>query len=534
MLPKIKQIKGNLDQEINLFEPGQKLASIDIGADLIKIAVLKEAPIGTRLLSLACAEIPLPAAEETPEDAKKRINSALKKAISQLNISIKKVQTIISAPSLNIKNISLPLMPDEELKESVRWEMEQNITFPIDTATVDFLVSGETIRAGAKNLELEVVAAQNEEINQFIQKYTENKLSVSSINIPAFCLWNTFQKSNQWKEDDTIALVDIGASSTKISIFTKNILRFTREIFFGGKSITQSLQKDHNLSAEEAENLKLRYGLSESSAYYSTIAETLKQLAGQMDRSFGYYKAQFHIERIDRLIIYGGTSKLINLDKFLSEELGIYAEIGMPLNGLLFNQKAFENIDDFSAFFAIAIGAALNSGNAKRINLMPTDLRKDKSLGLKKALYKIIPVILILALFLVYARLIDTEKNLTREKVAKEAIISNWKEQQDFERKLKFLKSLPENQSTWIKIFYGISENIPEGVWLDSITLEEKNKKIVLKGAGQSNIIVLELVRKLEALPYFSSVMLESVEEKADAKSSTVITTYFKITVGKK
>ena len=116
--------------------------------------------------------------------------------------------------------------------------------------------------------------------------------------------------------------------------------------------------------------MKIRYGLSESSAYYSTISETLKQLAGQMDRSFGYYKAQFHIERIDRLVVYGGTSKMINMDKFLSEELGIYAEIGLPLNGLLFDQKAFENIDDFAGFFGMAIGAALNSGNAKRIASM--------------------------------------------------------------------------------------------------------------------------------------------------------------------
>lgn len=533
MLPKIKQIKGNLDQEINLFEPGKKLVSIDIGSELIKIAVLKEAPIGTRLISLACAEIP-PAISneaETPETTNKRVNSALKKAISQLSTPIKKVNTIIITPSLNIKNISLPLMPDEELKESVKWEMEQNITYPIDTATVDFSIAGETIRAGTKNVELEVVAAQNAEINQFIQRYSDNKLIVGSINIPAFCLWNTFQKSNQWKEDDTIALVDIGASSTKICIFTKNILKFTREIFFGGKTITAALQKDNNLAYEEAENLKIRYGLSESASYYKTIVDSLKQLAGQMDRSFGYYKAQFHIERIDRLIVYGGTSNMINLDKFLSEELGIFAEIGKPFNGLLFNQKAFENTDDFAAFFGMAIGAALTSGNAKRVNLLPAELRKDNTLVIKKALYKIIPAVIILFLFFVYIRLIDTEKKLTREKVAKELIISTWKEQQEFERKLKFLKSLPEAQDSWIKIFRGISEIIPEGVWLDSITLEETNKKIVLKGAGQTNIIVLELVRKLESLPYFSSVRLESVEEKSD---KNVTTTYFKITIGKK
>jgi hypothetical protein len=250
-----------------------------------------------------------------------------------------------------------------------------------------------------------------------------------------------------------------------------------------------------------------------------------------MDRSFGYYKAQFHIERIDRMVIYGGTSKLINLDKFLSEQLGIFAEIGTPFNGLLFNQKAFENLDEFTLFFAMAVGGALNSGNVKHINLLPAELRKDKTLGIKKALYKIIPVLLIVSLLGVYVRLIDTEKTLTREKVAKELVISTWKQQQDYEQKLKFLKSLPDTQDSWIKIFKGISELIPEGVWLDSIVIEEKNKKIVLKGAGDTNIIVMDLVRKLESLTDFSSVRLESVEEKGDEKVST---TYFKITIGKK
>jgi type IV pilus assembly protein PilM len=533
MLPKIKQIKGNLDNEINLFEPGKKLVGIDIGSELIKIVVLKEAPIGTRLVSLSCAAIAQAPEDgsETPEDADARIKTALKKAISGLTTSVKKVSTIINVPSLNIKNFSLPLMPDEELKESVKWEMEQNITYPIDTASVDFLVAGETIRAGAKNLELEVVAAQQEEINQFMKTYTDHKLIVESITIPAFCLWNTFQKSNQWKEGDTIALVDIGANTTKICIFTNGVLRFTREIFFGGRTLTEAIQKDHNLAYEEAENQKIRYGLSESSAYYETISESMKQLSGQIDRSFGYYKAQFHIERVDRLVVFGGTSKMVNLDKFLSEELGIFAEISTPFNGLLFNQNAFENLDEFTAFFGTAIGAAINSGDAKRLNILPSELRKDKTLELKKLLYKIIPVVVILALLAVYIVLINTEKKLTKEKVEKEAIISTWKQQQDIKRKLDFLKAMPSAQDSWIKIFRGISAIIPEGVWLDSITMEENVKKIVLKGAGQTNILVLELVRKLESLPDFSSVMLESVEEKEDDNAATI---YFKITIGKK
>ncbi len=531
MAPKIKQITSQLDQEINLFEPGQKLMGIDIGSTLIKIAVIKEAPVGTRLVGIGLAEIPPPPPNETDEETKTRISLSLKEALSQIKTKVKRVCTIINTPSLSIKHISLPAMPEEELKESVKWEMEQNINFPINTATLDFLISGETIRSGAKNLEMEVVAATTEEIKKHMQIYLHNKLTVESINIHSFCLWNVFQKSNQWKEDDTIALLNLGAKTSTINIFSNNILRFNREIFFGGETITAALVKELNIPPKEVKELINNYGLNDKSPQYEKISESLKQLVAQIDRSFGYYKAQFHIERIDRLVIYGGVSKLINLDKFLSEELGIFAEIGEPFNGLLFDQKSFANLSDFASFFSIAVGAAINSGIPKRINLLPAEFRKDKKEKLKKNLIKIIPLIIIGALIFIYVGLINKEKMLLREEKDKNDIISVWKNQQNLEKKIKFLDSIPATQQSWVKIFRGISSVIPEGVWLNSIILNEAQKSLVITGAGQSNILIIELVRKLESLPYFKSVKLESVGE-ITSEQSTIIN--FRIRIGKR
>ncbi len=531
MATKIKQITSQLDQEINLFEPGQKLMGIDIGSTLIKVAVIKEAPVGTRLLGIGMSEIPPPPPNETEEETNKRISLSLKEALSHVKSRAKKVCTIINTPSLNIKSISLPAMPEEELKESVKWEMEQNINFPINTATLDFLVSGETIRSGAKNFQLEVVAAKTEEIKKHLQIYTENKLTVASINIHSFCLWNVFQKANQWKEDDTIALLNLGAKTSTINIFSNNILRFNREIFFGAETITAAMAKELNMPIQEVKELINKYGLSDQSSHNEKMFESLKQLVAQIDRSFGYYKAQFHIERIDRLVIYGGLSKLPNIEKFLSEELGIFAEIGDPFNGLLFDQKSFATLKDFSGFFSLAIGAAINSGMAKHINLLPDEFRKDKKEKLKKNLIKIVPLIVIGALIFIYVNLINKEKMLVREEKAKNDIISVWKNQQELEKKIKFLDSIPAVQKSWIEIFRGISSVIPEGVWLDSITLDEAQKSLVLIGSGQSNILIIELVRKLESLTYFNSVKLESVGE-ITAEQSKIIN--FRIRIGKK
>ncbi|MCG2712722.1 MAG: pilus assembly protein PilM [Candidatus Omnitrophica bacterium] len=384
------------------------------------------------------------------------------------------------------------------------------------------------MRSGTKNLEIEVVAAKTEEIKKHMQIYLQNKLTVASINVHSFCLWNVFQKSNQWKEDDTIALLNLGAKTSTINIYSNNMLRFNREIFFGGESLLAAMVKELSISPKEVKELIDNYGLNDKSPQYEKISESLKQLVAQIDRSFGYYKAQFHIERVDRVVIYGGVSKLINIDKFLSEKLGIFAEIGEPFNGLLFDQKSFANLKDFASFFSIAIGAAINSGITKRVNLLPAEFRKDKKEKFKKNLIKIIPLLVIGILIFIYAGLISKERSLIREEKEKNDIINVWKNQQELEQKIMFLYSIPATQQSWIDIFKGISSLIPEGVWLNSIALDEAQKSLVILGAGQSNILIIELVRKLESLPYFISVKLESVGE-ISAGQSTIINFRIKI-----
>jgi len=531
MTIKIKQISSKLDKEINLFEPGQKLAGIDIGSTLIKIAVLKEAPVGTRLLSLALTKIPTPEEADGTESLEKRITIALHTALSQLKVKAQNVAIIINVPSLNIKNLALPQMPYNELKESVKWEMEQNIDYTAEEATIDFLTSGETIRAGAKNLELEVVSAKTEEIKEYMQRYGQYNLKIKSINVSPFCLWNVFQKSNQWKEDDTIALVDIGAKTTQINIFNNNILKFTREVFFGGDTITENLAQQQDISLAEAEEARTKYGLSDNSAYSEAITNILKELTSEIERSFGYYKGQFHIDRIDRLVLYGGASQLINLDKFLSEELSIFAEVGVPFNGLLFDHKSFVNLDEFTSFFTLAIGAAIVSGDAKKINLLPLEFRKDNKLAVKSFLIKFIPALSIFILFFLYVNIINVEKNLTKEKIEKEEILETWKSEQGLKAKLDFLDSLQTTKKSWVESLEGIRQAIPEQVWLNSFEINEKNKIVTLNGAAESNILVIEFVRKLEKSPYFTSVDLESVEEAAGQAKLRI---YFKITILKK
>ena len=529
MTIRVKQTHARLHNEIDMFEPGERLAGIDVGSSLVKIVVIKEAPIGTRLLGAGVAEIQPPSPGQAEQTLTQRRVDAIQNALAQIKVPVKKVHTIISAPSVTVKNISLPAMPEAELRESVKWEMEQNITYPLAEASLDFLKSGETIRAGTKNFELEVVSAQKKDIEEHLTFYQSIPLNVTAVTIPTFCLWNIFQKSNQWKESDTIALLDVGARSTRIMVFHNTILRFSREIYYGENSLIEALQTASGMDLETARRTLVDFGVKENSAHYECLSQNLQTLVSEVDRSFGYYKAQFHIEKIDRLVVYGGLSRMVNFDRFLSEAVGVFAEMGNPFNGLLFEAKAFENFAEFSPYFAQAIGAALASGSAKRLNLLPWELRQQRTFDLKKLLIKTVPAVTAVAMLVGYAHITRTEKQLSKEQQEKEQIIKNWDAHIALVRKQEFLDSIRTTQDTWLTMLHGISISIPEDVWLHTCEFNTRTKRIQLSGVGQTNILVIEFVRNLEGLPQVASVQIQSTQEKDGGDDTSQI--YFTITL---
>ncbi|MCM8813121.1 MAG: type IV pilus assembly protein PilM [Candidatus Omnitrophica bacterium] len=528
MAPKIKLTGKKLDTEINIFEPGKIVTGVDIGAQSVKIAVIKESPAGARLLGIGMAEI---AAGAAGEDRIAAVKAAVLAALKQIPGKPKALVTLLQAPSLTIKNLSLPAMPAEELRESVKWELEQNITFAIDQACIDFIKSGETVRAGAKNFDIEAVAMTREDVQEHLRVFVENNLPVSGVMVPALSLWNVFQKGNKWKEDDTIALIDVGALTTKITIYARNALRFTREVFIGADAITQALAQDTGLSMDEAEAAKCAQGLKEDGPYYVQTSAAVEQLAAELDRSFGFYKAQYHIEKIDRLVLYGGGASMIALDKFLTEKLGVFCEVGNPFDGILFAKDAYANFDEIKNFFAMAVGAALSGGAAKRVNLLPAELRRERTVDLKKIALRIVPAVLLVVLGGLFWWVIREERRLAAAQAQQELVIAAWKEQQQVRKKLRFFESTQAARAQTQAILEGISEKIPEGVYLNFIDFTAANNTVILDGEGSSNHRVIEFVKNLETIPAVVGVKVKSVE--GAAKGGQVVVD-FRITILKK
>ncbi|MFH1777680.1 MAG: type IV pilus assembly protein PilM [Candidatus Omnitrophota bacterium] len=515
----INKLKSKLDYEVKWFDPGKHIAGIDIGRHAVKIVVLKATPEGLKLVELISAPL-APPGDDSEERQQVVAIETLKELLSKMKTKVKTVNVVINVPSLQFRSLLLPEMPAEELKEAVRWEIEQNAAVPVEELTIDYSISGEVTNLGAKNLAVEVVAVKKEEVNQVTKIFNELALKVYAFNIVPFALWNFFQKTSQWEKEEKIALINIGAEITSINVFYNNTLQFTRDIFWGSTLINKALVQELNITLEEAEDLKIRTGLDKNSNIYPVVLPVMKQLSTEIQRSYDYYKAQFHAESVNKTVISGGGARLKNLDQFLAEELTISVEMADLGSEIVFDDKFSTDAAEVSLTYSIAIGCVLSSlgENTKKINLLPEELRIEKKENLKGLLIKCGIALSVLCLAGYYGHLVLMEKKLAKEKFTATCIIDELTKKLQAEDKLNFIKNILNQQTRLELLIIALSETIPDSVWLNELHLNESSRILTLKGESDSEVLILEFMRKLEMVDYFKNTRLEFIERITDKK----------------
>ena len=165
-------------------------------------------------------------------------------------------------------------------------------------------------------------------------------------------------------DDEVVAIVSIGARSTIINVLKGGIPRFSRNVPISGNNITDVIRSVYKVTVEEAEDIKIEKSKealegNEDQEFSDVVHTTVEEIAGEIRRSFDYYKAQHRESVIHRVFLTGGTAKLKDIDVLLSNELSVDVEIADPSYGLLKDMENPELFEENLQEYTVAIGLAL-------------------------------------------------------------------------------------------------------------------------------------------------------------------------------
>ncbi len=334
---------------------------LDIGSSSIKLVELGESKSAYKLQNLGIAPLPPEAIVDGALMDSVTIIDTIRELIANTKAKTKDVITSVSGHSVIVKKITLPLMSDSELEESIQWEAERYIPFDINEVNIDFQIFGSSSE-NPEVMNVVLVAAKKDIINDYVSVIIESGLNPVIIDVDAFAIENMLSVNYEMEKDETVAMANVGASITNINILKNNMTAFTRDIFKGGNQITEEIQRQLHIDYEEAEKIKV--GSKIDAASQSIIQEVLRSasesLAIEIGNSMEFFQSTTTYEKISKLYLSGGGSKIKDFDIVLQQQIGIPVEIVNPFKKIEYSEKNFdlEYLREIGPMMAVGVGLA--------------------------------------------------------------------------------------------------------------------------------------------------------------------------------
>jgi len=347
---------------VGLFGKKKGLVGLDIGSSAVKAVELSAGGKGGaefHLVNLGMEPLPPEAIVDGAIMDSGSVIDAIQRLFSSRKIKTTDVATSLSGNAVIVKKISLPQMSQEELAESIHWEAEQYIPFDIQDVSLDY----EVLEGGSGgNMDVLLVAVKKDKIGDYSSVISQAGKTPSVIDVDVFSIQNCYELNYGVDPGRVVALLNVGASIMNINILKGHTSIFNRDIAVGGNQYTDAIQKDLNLSYDQAEALKK--GARVEGAAPENLPPILQavseNIALEIQKTFDFFKATSSEDRIDRILLSGGTAKLRGLQDLLSDRFEAGVEVMNPFNSVTYNPRQFDPdfINEIGPQAAIAVGLA--------------------------------------------------------------------------------------------------------------------------------------------------------------------------------
>ena len=299
-----------------LFGKKKGLVGLDIGSSAVKAVELKSGGKGGaehQLVNIGMEALPPEAIVDGAIMDSGAVIDAVQRLFASQKIKTNDVATSVSGNAVIVKKINLPVMSEAELAESIYWEAEQYIPFDIQDVNLDYqILNAGTSEESAGTMDVLLVAAKKEKIADYTGVISQAGRLPVIVDVDAFALQNAYEVNYGLEPDAVVVLLNAGASAININIITGDQSVFTRDISMGGNSYTEAVQKELNLPFESAEQIKR--GLPVEGVTFEEVQPVLHAMTEnvllEIQKTFDFFKATAASDRIDRIVVSGGASRV--------------------------------------------------------------------------------------------------------------------------------------------------------------------------------------------------------------------------------
>ena len=341
------------------------LLGIDISSTSVKLLELSRTGNRFRVESYAVEPLPANAVVEKNIADLEGVGQALSRVLGKARTGTRAVAVAVAGSAVITKTIEMEAgLSDDELETQLKVEADQYIPYPLEEVAIDFEVQGPSPRHSDR-VEVLLAACRKENVEVREAALALAGLTARVVDVEAYALERAFGLLSPQLADSgqplTVAVVDIGATMTTLSVLHAGRIIYTREQLFGGRQLTEEIQRRYGLSNEEAGLAKKQGGLPDD--YVSEVLQPFKDaVVQQVSRSLQFFFAAGQFNDVNYIMLAGGTASISGLDHLIQQRLGTPTLVANPFADMALSNKvnAGALASDAPALM-IACGLALRS-----------------------------------------------------------------------------------------------------------------------------------------------------------------------------
>jgi len=341
------------------------LLGIDISSTTVKLLELSRSGNRYKVEAYAVEPLPPSAVVEKNIVELEGVGQALEKVLARSRTSLKQSAVAVAGSAVITKTIEMDAgLDDDEMEEQIKLEADQYIPYPLDEVAIDFEVQGPSPR-NPDRVEVLLAACRRENVDIREAALALAGLDAKVVEVEAYAMERAcdlvIDQLDGNRDELTVAVIDIGATMMTLSVLSKGRIIYTREQLFGGKQLTDEIQRRYGLSQEEAGLAKKQGGLPDD--YESEVLSPFKDaVVQQVSRSLQFFFAGGQYNDVDYILLAGGTASIPGLDQLIQQKIGTTTLVANPFaNMTLSNKVNAVALSNDAPALMIACGLAMRS-----------------------------------------------------------------------------------------------------------------------------------------------------------------------------
>ena len=349
----------------DFFEQKAKpVLGLDISSTSIKLLELSREGDRYRVESYGVKALPPNSVVEKNINEVEAVAEAVKSVLLLSKAKTKAAAVAVAGSAVITKVIEMPSgLSDDAMEMQITLEADQYIPYPLEEVSIDFEIQGVSER-NPEQVEVLLAACRRENVDLRVDVLELAGLQPKIVDVEAYTMERAFsliQDQFEDQEDQVVAIVDIGATMTTLSVLVSGKTVYTREQLFGGKQLTEEIQRRYGLSTEEAGLAKKQGGLPDD--YESEVLEPFKDaVVQQVTRSLQFFFSSSQYNDVDYIVLAGGVASLEGLSELIEEKLGTQTIVANPFaNMSIASRVNATSLANDAPSLMIATGLALRS-----------------------------------------------------------------------------------------------------------------------------------------------------------------------------